>query len=225
MEFEVIGYIKTCYGEKFGTPRQPGLVDEAWGELIFESEYRNTDAVRGLDQFSHVWLVFVFHQEMRDGWSPTVRPPRLGGNQKVGVFASRSPFRPNPIGLSCVRLQRIDLEHKNAPILHLRGVDLVDGTPILDIKPYIPYADALPNANGGFAPNPPTIFEVRWQDGIGDSLDQETKNLIEHTLAIDPRPAYQSSEIGREYGCLIGGWNVKWKICKASVLIFACHTA
>lgn len=225
MEFEVIGHIKTCYGEKFGTPRQPGLVDEAWGELIFESGYRDTDAVRGLGEFSHVWLVFAFHQARRDGWSPTVRPPRLGGNQKVGVFASRSPFRPNPIGLSCVRLQRIDLEHKNAPILHLRGVDLVDGTPILDIKPYIPYADALPDATGGFAPSPPTFLEVGWQDGIGDSLDQETKNLIEHTLAIDPRPAYQHGEVGREYGCLISGWNVKWKVCDAFVLISACHTA
>ena len=221
MKFEVIGHVHTCYGEKFAVPRQSGLVDEAWGELIFEPDFRKVDAVRGLDGFSHVWLVFVFHQAMRSDWKPTVRPPRLGGNERVGVFASRSPFRPNPIGLSVVRLEQIDFDHTAGPVLKLRGVDLVDGTPILDIKPYIPYADSIPDATAGFAPDAPARLDVRWQTGADHGLSQTTRAVIEASLAVDPRPAYQN-DTDREYGCLIEGYNVRWKMEREAVLILSC---
>ena len=135
MNIKPIAHVRTCYGEKFGVPRQSGLVGEAWGQLVFEPEYRQLDAIRGLDGFSHLWLVFIFHHTSHKEWKPTVRPPRLGGNQKVGVFASRSPFRPNPIGLSCLKIEKIDLLDPLAPIIHLSGVDVVDGTPVIDIKP------------------------------------------------------------------------------------------
>jgi len=221
MNVEIIAHVRTCYGEKFGVPRQSGLVEEAWGELVFEPEFRNKDAVRGLEGFSHVWLVFVFHQAMRNSWKPTVRPPRLGGNERVGVFASRSPFRPNPIGLSVVRLDQIDLDHPDGPVLKLRGVDLVDGTPILDIKPYIPYADALPNASAGFAPDAPPRLQVIWREGADRDLSPSTRTVIEATLAVDPRPAYQNNE-DREYGCLIEEINVRWKIENHAVIILSC---
>jgi len=218
-----IAHVRTCYGEKFGVPRQPGLVDEAWGELVFEPEFRNVNAVRGLEGFSHIWLVFVFHQAVRDEWKPTVRPPRLGGNERVGVFATRSPFRPNPIGLSVVRLEDIDLDHPDGPVLKLRGVDLVDGTPILDVKPYIPYADSLPDATGGFADLAPEMLEVIWQ--ADDAPDEATKNLIIATLATDPRPAYQRADNDREYGCLISGLNVRWKVVEDKAVVISCRKA
>ncbi|WP_435892847.1 tRNA (N6-threonylcarbamoyladenosine(37)-N6)-methyltransferase TrmO [Oceaniferula spumae] len=218
---EPIAHIRTCYGEKFGVPRQPGLVDEAWGELVFEPEFRNADAVRGLDGFSHVWLVFVFHQAVRDDWKPTVRPPRLGGNERIGVFASRSPFRPNPIGLSVVRLDEIDLDHPDGPVLKLRGVDLVDGTPILDIKPYIPYADSLPDAVGGYVTGAPESLTVVWK-AENDAVSSDTSSLITATLAMDPRPAYKSADSEREYGCVIEGWNVRWTVRGAELLVLSC---
>ena len=221
MNIQPIAHIHTCYGEKFGVPRQSGLVNEAWGELVFEPEFRTPDAVRGLEGFSHIWLVFVFHQTMRNNWKPTVRPPRLGGNERVGVFASRSPFRPNPIGLSVVKLDSIDFDHSDGPILNLRGVDLVDGTPILDIKPYIPYADAIPDATAGFAPSSPMLLEVKWNQGVIRKIDPNIRAVIESTLAIDPRPAYQNEE-SREYGCLIEGLNVRWKVVGKVVHILSC---
>lgn len=222
MDIEPIGYIKTCYGEKFGVPRQPGLVDQAWGQLVFEPKYRTPDAVRGLEGFSHLWVVFVFHKNSDKDWKPTVRPPRLGGNKKIGVFASRSPFRPNPIGLSCLKIERIDCNDPLGPIIHLRGVDLVDGTPIIDIKPYIPYADALPDAIGGFAQAPPQSLAVHWQESTDNAIDSKTKLLIEQSLSIDPRPAYQQDNDQREYGCLIAGLNVRWTVENNAVLILAC---
>lgn len=215
-----IAHINTCYGEKFGVPRQSGIVDEAWGKLIFEPEFRNADALRGLEGFSHLWLVFVFHQATRSDWKPTVRPPRLGGNERVGVFASRSPFRPNPIGLSVVRLDNIDFDHPDGPVLDLRGVDLVDGTPILDIKPYIPYADSIPEASAGFAPEAPVRLPVIWQNGTDAKLPPATKSVIEASLSVDPRPAYQS-DATRQYGCLIEGLNVKWMINGNSIVILS----
>ncbi len=224
MQFNIIAHLKTCYPEKFGVPRQPGLVDEAWGELIFEPEYRNADCLRGLEKFSHVWLVFVFHKSLQDNWKATVRPPRLGGNERLGVFASRSPFRPNSIGLSCVALKEIDHDHPDEPILKVKGVDLVDGTPVLDIKPYIAYCDSLPDALGGFAQERPLGIDVEWQGSVGDALPTETKTLIEHTLATDPRPAYQQGDEAREYGCLIESWNVRWRVVNGVILIDDCHT-
>lgn len=216
-----IAHIKTCYGEKFGVPRQSGIVDEAWGELVFEPEFRTEDAIRGLEGFSHVWLVFIFHQANRSVWKPTVRPPRLGGNERVGVFASRSPFRPNPIGLSAVRLESINHNHPDGPSLNLRGVDLVDGTPILDIKPYLPYADSIPDATAGFAPDAPDKLMVFWPNHADANLPLKIKSLIEATLAVDPRPAYQNDE-SREYGCLIEGFNVRWKMKDNTVIILSC---
>jgi len=219
MNIQPIAHIHTCYGEKFGVPRQSGLVDDAWGELIFAPPYRTPDAIRGLEGFSHVWLVFIFHQAIREHWKPTVRPPRLGGNEKVGVFASRSPFRPNPIGLSVVRLDSIDLTHPDGPILNLRGIDLVDGTPILDIKPYIPYADSIPDASAGFAPSAPEQLRVQWlPEAETSQLSVSTKQLIENTLAVDPRPAYQK-ENSRTYGCQICGFNVRWRVEHEIILI------
>ncbi|MBT8043425.1 MAG: tRNA (N6-threonylcarbamoyladenosine(37)-N6)-methyltransferase TrmO, partial [Verrucomicrobiae bacterium] len=174
------------------------------------------------------WLMFVFHQAMQKGeeeWQPTVRPPRLGGNRRMGVFASRSPFRPNPIGLSCVQLESIDLDHADAPVLRLRGVDIVTGTPILDIKPYIPYSDSLPRAIGGFANSPPDRLNVIWDDGVSDEIAPETMVLIEKTLSLDPRPAYQHGITNKEYGCLINGHNVRWKITSSGVLVISCDAA
>lgn len=223
MNIEVIGHVRTCYGEKFGVPRQPGVVKEAWGEVIFEPEFRNTNAVRGLEGFSHVWVVFVFHQSVRKDWKPTVRPPRLGGNERIGVFASRSPFRPNPIGLSVVKLNAIDHDHPDGPVIKLSGVDIVDGTPILDIKPYIPYADSLPDAAGGYVVGAPEKLPVKWADGVPD-MDSETQSLIEATLAADPRPAYHHDEAGREYGCLIADYNVRWLVADDSVVVNSCQS-
>ena len=222
VNIEPIAHIKTCYGEKFGVPRQPGLVDEACGQLVFEPRYRTPDAVRGLEGFSHLWLVFIFHRNNNKDWKPTVRPPRLGGNKKRGVFASRSPFRPNPIGLSCLKIEKLDLTDPLAPIIHLRGVDLVDDTPVIDIKPYVPYADSLPDAIGGFAQTAPQPLDVHWQGDTDNSIDATTKLLIEKSLSLDPRPAYQQDGDQREYGCLIGGHNVRWTIKNNVVLILAC---
>ena len=222
MDMKVIGHVYTCYGEKFGVPRQPGLVKEAWGELVFEPEFQKPEALRALEGFSHLWLVFLFHQSIRTKWKPTVRPPRLGGNERIGVFASRSPFRPNPIGLSAVMLEQVDLEHSSGPVLRLSGVDLVDGTPILDIKPYIPYADAITDAVGGYVNGAPSVLEVEWKEGVVGDIDSSEKALIEATLSADPRPAYQYQDEGREYGCLISGYNVRWRVADERVLVISC---
>ena len=149
MEMKMIGRIHTDFATKFGVPRQSGLVPELMGKIVLEPEYRNPDAFRGLEEFSHLWLVWEFSEAVRSEWSPTVRPPRLGGNRRVGVFATRSPFRPNPIGLSCVKLEQIDLQDSRKPVIWVSGVDMMDGTPIYDIKPYLPYADSHPGAKGG----------------------------------------------------------------------------
>ena len=225
MNIKPIAHVRTCYGEKFGVPRQSGLVGEAWGQLVFEPEYRQLDAIRGLDGFSHLWLVFIFHHASHKEWKPTVRPPRLGGNQKVGVFASRSPFRPNPIGLSCLKIEKIDLLDPLAPIIHLSGVDVVDGTPVIDIKPYVPYADCLPNASEGFAHGPPPPLALHWQNDMDTNIDGATKRLIEKSLSMDPRPAYQNDDQQREYGCLIDGLNVRWTVQNNTVLILSCSCA
>ena len=199
-----VARLHTCYPEKFGVPRQSGLVPAAWGEVVFEAPFRRPEAVRGLEGFSHVWLITVFHQVREDAVGLTVRPPRLGGNERVGVFASRSPFRPNRIALSVVKLERVDATE---PRLFVSGIDLVDGTPILDIKPYVPYADALPAAVGGFAVGAPDLLPVVWKvpPPPTDQL------LIEQSIALQPQPAYQEVE-GREYAAAIGSWEVRWVV-------------
>ena len=155
VEMKIIARIQNDFSTKFGVPRQSGLVKDLRAEIVFEPEYRVAEAVRGLDGYSHIWLIWHFSQAIRAGWSPTVRPPRLGGNRRTGVFATRSPFRPNSIGLSCVRLEGVELTGGRGPVLHVSGADLVSGTPIFDIKPYLPYADCIPDATGGFTDETP----------------------------------------------------------------------
>lgn len=221
--FAPVGIIHSPYKEKFAVPRQPGLVTAAKASLELLGECNREEILRGLDGFSHIWVTFVFHQAIRDGWKPTVRPPRLGGNQRVGVFASRSPFRPNPIGLSVIKLEGIELRQKRWHLL-LSGIDLVDGTPVLDIKPYVPYADAISNARSGFAPEPPATalavyFNTEAQTALiqlqTDYADLET--LIKQIIAQQPQPAYQTdipttADQSRRYGMNVYDLNICWTV-------------
>ncbi len=215
-----IGRVETCYDEKFGTPRQSGVVDSAWGRIVFEEAYQGVDFIRGLEGFSHLWLVFVFHgsAEQSSGVvKATVRPPRLGGNEKVGVFASRSPFRPNPIGLSLVRIERIETCPDLGSVVHVSGVDLVSGTPLLDIKPYIPYCDSVggeDEVRSGYVSGTPEKMSVVWDDGVREGMEASLVKLVTDTVAVDPRPAYHNDE--REYGCLISGVNVRWQVMEVA---------
>ncbi len=188
---KIIAKIRTPFREKFGIPRQSGLADIP-GRIIFEKAYRNPDALRGLEGFSHLWLIFSFSESVREEFSPTVRPPRLGGNQRMGVFATRSPFRPNPIGLSCVRLEKIE-DTEEGPVLHVRGADLLDGTPIYDIKPYLPLADCHTEATGGFAEAlADYALTVSIPEALEEKIDAKDLSVIREILAEDPRPSYQS---------------------------------
>ena len=211
MTVHIIARIRSDFGAKFGIPRQSGLVDSLAARVIFEPEYRDSDALRGLDGFSHLWLIWQFSQCMGRDWSPTVRPPKLGGNRRMGVFATRSPFRPNPIGLSSVRLERIETDPVLGPVLNVCGADLMDGTPILDIKPYLPYTDSHPDARGGFAPGPQAALEVQASAGVLASVPPDKRQALLNTLAQDPRPGYQH-ESGRVYGLLFAGCNVRFTV-------------
>lgn len=214
MTLAPIGLLRSCFGEKFGVPRQPGLCPDAWATLELLPPFRSPEAVRGLEGFSHVWLVFGFHQTADQGWHPTVRPPRLGGNQRLGVFATRSTFRPNPIGLSLVRLEGIDLAAPNAPVLHFGGIDLVDQTPIYDIKPYLPYAESIPDATHGFAPAPESLLDVRVHpDAQADfaAWSPRAQRVVCRCLALDPRPAIHArSHEKRRYGVVLCDRNVEF---------------
>lgn len=207
-----IAHIRSDFGSKFGVPRQSGLVDALTAAVVFEEPYRNPDALRGLEGFSHIWLIWVFHQSQRAEWSPTVRPPRLGGNQRVGVFASRSPFRPNPIGLSSVKLEAVEHTYRFGPVLRIRGADLVDGTPILDIKPYLPYGDCHPEAVGGFASEAarPTLA-VEIPPDLLERLPPDRREALRDVLALDPRPRYQDDPV-RVYGFSFAGHEVKFTV-------------
>lgn len=208
---KVIARIRSDFATKFGVPRQSGLVDALESTIVFEPEYRNTDALRGLEGFSHIWLVWVFDKAARDTWSPTVRPPRLGGNARMGVFATRSPFRPNPIALSCVRLAGIE-ETEEGTVLRIRGADLMDGTPILDIKPYIPYADCKPEALGGFASAPAgETLEVVIPQELLAKVPESRRESLRGVLAQDPRPHYHDDP-ERIYGFGFGGMEVKFRV-------------
>ncbi len=188
-----IAEIKNGFSAKFGIPRQSGLCDSVKSQIVFEPEYRIPEAFRDLEGFSHIWLIWMFSEAVREDWSPTVRPPRLGGNKRTGVFATRSPFRPNPLGLSCVRLDRIEFDQKLGPVLHITGADLMDGTPIYDIKPYIPYADCKPEASEGFlSGRPKATLEVVINDQITHGFDAEVIDGIKDIISQDPRPAYQN---------------------------------
>lgn len=208
----VIARIRGDLTEKFGIPRQSGLVEELEAEIIFEPPYRDPEALRGLEGFSHIWLIWVFSQAVRTAWSPTVRPPRLGGNQRMGVFATRSPFRPNPIGLSCVRLLGIELHTPRGPVLRVAGADLMDGTPILDIKPYVPYADCRLQALGGFASQPKEAsLAVEIPPALLEQVPEKKRRALEGILAQDPRPPYQDDP-GRVYGMAFGGLEVRFQV-------------
>ena len=208
---KVIARIRSDFATKFGVPRQSGLVEALESTIVFEPEYRNADALRGLEGFSHIWLVWVFDKAARDTWSPTVRPPRLGGNARMGVFATRSPFRPNPIALSCVRLAGIE-ETAEGTVLRIRGADLMDGTPILDIKPYIPYADCKEDAAGGFASAPAAeTLEVIIPEELLIKIPESRREALRGVLAQDPRPHYHDDP-ERVYGFGFGGMEVKFSV-------------
>ncbi len=215
MTLDPIATVRSCFGGKFGVPRQPGLCPSAWGRLVFHPPYRSREAVRGIEGFSHLWLIFGFHETADQGWKPTVRPPRLGGNERVGVFASRSPFRPNGLGLSLVRLEGIDSAAADAPVLLLGGLDLVDGTPVYDVKPYLPYAESPPAAVEGFAGEEILRLPVEIEPAAaGDfgSLPLRAQALIRESLALDPRPATQTGDPSRVFGALLCGRNVRFTI-------------
>ncbi len=224
--FETIGIVHSPYREKFGIPRQPGLVNSAEATVELLPPYNRHEAVKGLEGFSHIWLTFVFHGVKRQEWKPTVRPPRLGGNERVGVFASRSTHRPNPIGLSVVELVAIDAEGDRV-LLKVKGADLLDGTPVLDIKPYVPYVDALPDARGGFADKAPgPVLEVVFSSLAGQQCEElearypELRFLIVEVLALDPRPAYQGEE-GREYGVTLHDLNIRFRVSDGCAEVLA----
>ena len=214
IQMKVIARIRSDFPTKFGIPRQSGIVPVI-STVVFEPEYRVDEALRGIEGYSHLWLIWEFSQAVREDWSPTVRPPRLGGNTRMGVFATRSPFRPNPIGLSSVRLAGIE-KTEEGTVLLVEGADLCDGTPILDIKPYLPFTDSHPDARGGFAPAPLAALEVRADAGVLAPVPPERRQALLDTLAQDPRPGYQH-EPGRVYGLLFAGLDVRFTV-EAGVL-------
>lgn len=225
--FAPVGVLRSPFREKFGIPRQPGLAPHAISRLVLTPDCGRAACVEGLEGFSHLWLVFVFHGTAAQGWRPTVRPPRLGGNKRLGVFATRSTFRPNPIGLSVVELVGI-IDGPDGKELLLRGADLLDGTPILDIKPYVPYVDALPEARAGFATEAPERLSVTWSEAAlvqaqQLKLDTELRALIDEVLAQDPRPAYAegSHDVDREYGVWLAQVNVRFRVVDEGVVVTA----
>ena len=208
---KIIARIHNAYDEKFGVPRQSGLAEEVVSTIVFEEEFRVAEALRGIEEFSHLWLIWAFDRAERETWSPTVRPPRLGGNKRVGVFATRSPFRPNAIGLSCVRLIGTEKTAEGI-VLKVAGADLVNGTPIYDIKPYIPYADCRPEATGGFTDHTEKrTVEVRFAEEAAKRLSSEEKSALEAVLREDPRPAYQEDP-EREYAFGFAGKNIRFRV-------------
>ena len=207
-----IAHIRSDFPTKFGIPRQAGLVEELRAAVVFEPKYRDPEALRGLEGFSHLWLIWEFSAAKRETWSPTVRPPRLGGNRRLGVFATRSPFRPNPIGLSCVRLLGVETDPGLGPVIHVAGADLMDGTPIFDIKPYIPYADCHPEATEGFtAPGQDYLLEVVIPEELMGKIPSEKRESLRGVLAQDPRPSYQKDG-DRVYGFAFGGLEIRFAV-------------
>ncbi len=208
---KIIARIKTDFKEKFGIPRQSGLVKDTKGIIVFEREYRVREAFRGLEDFSHIWILWQFSEAVREEWSPTVRPPLLGGNKRVGVFATRSPFRPNSIGLSCVKLDKIEYTKENGPVLYVSGADILDNTPVYDIKPYLSYTDSHPEASGGFTD---TLDERRLEVVISDGrfyeIPAQKQDEIKALLACDPRPSYKNDT--KEYGMKYADYEVKFVV-------------
>ncbi len=207
-----IAHIRTDFPAKFGVPRQSGLVDALEAEIVFEKEYRQPEAFRGLEEYTHLWLLWVFSEARREGWTATVRPPRLGGNRRMGVFATRSPYRPNPIGLSAVRLLAVDWQDERGPVLRVAGADLMDGTPILDVKPYLPFADAYPQASGGFADAVRGhALTVAFPPELLARVPEAKRAALLAVLAADPRPSYQHDP-ERRYGFAFAGLEVRFTV-------------
>lgn len=220
---EPIGIIHSPYKEKFAVPRQPGLVPSARSEIVLQGAANSLEAVRGIEQFSHLWLLFLFDQNLEAGWRPTVRPPRLGGNERIGVFASRATFRPNGIGMSAVELKGVRNENGNV-IIELGGVDLVNGTPIVDIKPYIPYSDSLPQAQGGFASSAPDLMPVCFSETALNQLPSKNKAyyqaVISEVLSQDPRPAYKKGKPDlKQYAVHLFDFNVHFSVTEQQITV------
>ena len=216
---QAIARMRSDFPTKFGIPRQSGLVDALESTIVFEPEFRNADALRGIEGFSHLWLIWQFSQAVRQGWSPTVRPPRLGGNVRMGVFATRSPFRPNNLGLSCVRLLGVEETREYGTVLHVGGADLMDGTPIFDIKPYIPYSDAKPDALGGFTQGAGDfLLTVDFPSSLLERIPENKRDALIGVLSHDPRPSYQADP-ERVYGLTFGGWNVRFRVKDSTLTV------
>lgn len=207
-----IAVMRSDFPTKFGIPRQSGLVESLRSTIVFEPEYRNPDALRGLEDFSHIWLIWQFSEAVRSDWTPTVRPPRLGGNVRMGVFATRSPFRPNSLGLSCVKIVGIEQTEENGTVIHVAGADLMDGTPIFDIKPYIPYGDCHPEALGGFTSTAGDfILQVDFPQHLLALLPEDKQNAAMELLSHDPRPSYQAQS-NRIYGLSFAGFDIRFTV-------------
>lgn len=207
-----IAFMHSDFATKFGIPRQSGLVAQLRSTIVFEPEYRNDDALRGIEDFSHLWIIWQFSEAVRDGWSPTVRPPRLGGNTRMGVFATRSPFRPNNLGLSCVTLLGVEQTADHGTVLHVGGADLMDGTPVFDIKPYIPYSDSHPDAKGGFTDTADDfLLQVEFPDALLQKIPRSKRDAAIGVLSHDPRPSYQRKP-GRVYGLTFAGYDIRFTV-------------
>lgn len=218
-QMRIIAHIHTDLPTKFGVPRQSGLVDELKAIIVFTPEYRVAEAVRGLDGFSHIWLIWQFSKAVREDWSPTVRPPRMGGNARMGVFATRSPFRPNAVGLSAVRLEQVELHPALGPLLHVAGADLMDGTPIFDIKPYLPYADCRPDATGGYTDAlAPRGLDVDFPPELLALVPEDRRAALTGVLAQDPRPSYHHDP-SRVYGMTFAGLDVRFTVCDGRLTV------
>ena len=216
-----IAHMKSDFPTKFGIPRQSNLVSQLRSAIVFEPEYRVADALRGIEGFSHLWLIWQFSEAVRTGWSPTVRPPRLGGNTRMGVFATRSPFRPNNLGLSCVRLEGVEQHPSLGPVIHVSGADLMDGTPIFDIKPYIPYADSFPDALGGFTDTAGSfLLNVDFPESLLHLLPEEKRAAAVEVLRHDPRPSYQRKP-ERIYGLPFAGYDIRFQVKEDTLTVVA----
>lgn len=233
--FEAIGFVKTPFKDRFGVPRQPGLANSSKGIIKIKNDPNLKTSLKSLEEFSHLWIIFVFHAHGAKDWKPSIRPPRLGGQKKVGVLASRSPHRPNPIGISAVAIEKIDLEAKGSPEITVSGVDLVDGTPVLDLKPYVPYADSIPEASAGWAAESIRRIPVEFSKdalakikNIDSGGDKDLRQIIVEILELDPRPAFQQRNFpqnekhswGKKYGIDIQGFDVKYEIQKNCLFVF-----
>lgn len=219
ISIQVIARMRSDFPTKFGIPRQSGLVDSLRSTIVFEPEFRNTDALRGMEDFTHLWIIWQFSEAVRNGWSPTVRPPRLGGNTRMGVFATRSPFRPNNLGLSCVKLIGLEQTKDLGTVIHVAGADLMDGTPIFDIKPYIPYSDSYPEAAGGFTDHASDfLLKVNFPDNLLAQIPADKQEAMIGVLSHDPRPSYQKDP-HRIYGLTFAGFDVRFQVKDSTLTV------